>query len=295
MELCGLTKSFGRVDAVRGIDLRIDPGEIVAVLGPNGAGKSTTTEMILGITAPDEGTVRVFGQDPQAAVHAGRVGAMLQAGALLSDATVADVLRLMHGLHRRPLPLARVIERADVGSFLRTKTDKLSGGQAQRLRYALAIMPDPELLILDEPTVGMDVEIRRAFWASMQSFIGGGRTVLFATHYLEEADAVAHRIVVLDEGRVVADGTAAEIKSRVAGRTVAMAADSVDIDTVAALPDVARIERSGSRILLHTAESDRLLRLLLDSQPDVREIEICSARLEDAFLALTTSDGSDRS
>ncbi len=295
VELCGLIKSFGRVDAVRGIDLRIDPGEIVAVLGPNGAGKSTITEMILGITAPDEGTVRVFGQDPQAAVHAGRVGAMLQAGALLSDATVADVLRLMQGLHRRPLPLARVIERADVGSFLRTKTDKLSGGQAQRLRYALAIMPDPELLILDEPTVGMDVEIRRAFWASMQSFIGGGRTVLFATHYLEEADAVSHRIVVLDEGRVVADGTAAEIKSRVAGRTVAVAADSVDIDTVAALPDVARIERSGSRILLHTAESDRLLRLLLDSQPDVREIEICSARLEDAFLALTTSDGSDRS
>ena len=257
MELCGLTKSFGRVDAVRGIDLRIDPGEIVAVLGPNGAGKSTTTEMILGITAPDEGTVRVFGQDPQAAVHAGRVGAMLQAGALLSDATVADVLRLMQGLHRQPLPLAEVIERADVGSFLRTKTDKLSGGQAQRLRYACAIMPDPELLILDEPTVGMDVEIRRAFWASMQAFIGGGRTVLFATHYLEEADAVAHRIVVLDEGRVVADGTAAEIKSRVAGRTVAVAADSVDIDTVAALPDVARIERSGSRILLHTAESDR--------------------------------------
>ena len=153
-----------------------------------------------------------------------------------------------------------MIERADVGSFLRTKTDKLSGGQAQRLRYALAIMPDPELLILDEPTVGMDVEIRRAFWASMQAFIGGGRTVLFATHYLEEADAVAHRIVVLDEGRVVADGTAAEIKSRVAGRTVAVAADSVDIATVAALPDVARIERSGSRILLHTAESDRLLR-----------------------------------
>ena len=159
--LRGLTKSFGSVAAVRDLDLDIAAGEIVAVLGPNGAGKSTTTEMILGITDPDAGEVRVFGLRPRAAVLAGRVGAMLQAGALLAEATVSDVLQLMHGLHRRPLPLDQVIERAAIGSFLRTKTDKLSGGQAQRLRYALAIMPDPDLLILDEPTVGMDVEVRR--------------------------------------------------------------------------------------------------------------------------------------
>lgn len=288
--LQGLTKSFGAVAAVRGIDLVVAPREIVAVLGPNGAGKSTTTEMILGITAPDAGSVRVFGQTPREAVRAGRVGAMLQAGALLQEASVIDLLKLMHGLHRHPRPLADVIERADVGGFLRAKTDKLSGGQAQRLRYACAIMPDPELLILDEPTVGMDVEVRRSFWASMRAFSAVGRTVLFATHYLEEADAVADRVVVLDEGRVVADGTAAEIKARVAGRTVAVALDSVDPAAAAALPEVARTERSGSRLLLHTADSDALLRALLASQPWVREIEIISARLEDAFLALTAKE-----
>ena len=212
---------------------------------------------------------------------------MLQAGALLQEATVQDVLRLMYGLHRHPLPLPDVIERAGLPDFLTTKTDRLSGGQAQRLRYALAIMPDPDLLILDEPTVGMDVELRRAFWASMQNFVGGERTVLFATHYLDEADAVADRIVVLDAGQVVADGTAAEIKARVAGRTVSVTADSVDPIRVESLPGVARAERSGSRLLLHTADSDALLRALLDAEPAVRDIEVTSTRLEDAFLALT--------
>ena len=287
VELRGLNKSFGHVPAVRDLDLDIATGEIVAVLGPNGAGKSTTTEMILGITQPDTGVARVFGLEPRAAVLDGRVGAMLQAGALLQEATVSDVLKLMIGLHRHPLPLDTVIERADIGGFLKTKTDKLSGGQAQRMRYALAIMPDPDLLILDEPTVGMDVEVRRAFWASMQDFIAAGRTVLFATHYLEEADAIADRIVVLDDGALVADGTSAEIKSRVAGRTVSVAVTGVDEVGVAALPLVAGFERQGARLLLHTPDSDALLRVLLDTQPGVHDIEVSSARLEDAFLALT--------
>ena len=287
VELRELTKSFGSVAAVRGIDLNVAAGEIVAVLGPNGAGKSTTTEMITGLTTPDHGTVRVYGQRPDEAVRSGRVGAMLQAGALLQEATVRDVLRLMHGLHRHPLPLGDVIDRAGLGEFVKTKTDRLSGGQAQRLRYACAIMPDPDLLILDEPTVGMDVEMRRAFWASMQDFVGAARTVLFATHYLDEADAVADRIVVLDSGQVVADGTAAKIKARVAGRTVSVAADSVDPIRVDNLPEVARAERRGSRLLLHTADSDALLRTLLDAEPAARDIEITSTRLEDAFLALT--------
>ena len=287
VELRGLTKSFGGVAAVRGVDLDIAAGEIVAVLGPNGAGKSTTTEMILGITQPDAGRVRVFGLEPRAAVLAGRVGAMLQAGALLQEASVTDVITLMHGLHRRPLPLDLVIERAGIATFLKTKTDKLSGGQAQRLRYALAIMPDPDLLILDEPTVGMDVEVRRTFWASMQDFIDTGRTVLFATHYLEEADAVADRVIVLDDGRIVADGTSSEIKSRVAGRTVSLAAEGVDPAALAALPLVVGHEHRGARLLLHTPDSDGLLRMLIATEPAAHDIEISSARLEDAFIALT--------
>jgi ABC-2 type transport system ATP-binding protein len=293
IRLEGLRKAYGSVRAVDGIDLDIAPGEIVAVLGPNGAGKSTTTEMITGITNPDAGRVQVFGRTPRAAVRAGLVGVMLQAGALLHEATVRDVLRLMHGLHARPLPLVEVIERADLGSFLKTRTEKLSGGQAQRLRYALAIMADPQLLILDEPTVGMDVEIRRAFWASMRDFTANGRTVLFATHYLDEADAEADRIVVLARGRVIADDTPSKIKNRVADRTVSLADRGVELDELSALPGVISAERVGSRLLLRTTDSDMTLRSLINSQPAATEIEVGSASLENAFLALTHHDSEE--
>jgi ABC-2 type transport system ATP-binding protein len=288
--LTGLTKSYGNVHAVRGIDLTIAPGEIVAILGPNGAGKSTTTEMILGLTKPDSGRVEVFGLDPVTAMRQGRVGAMLQGGALLQETKVSELLRLMHGLHRHPLPLTDVVDRADIGSFLGTKTDKLSGGQAQRLRYALAIMGDPDLLILDEPTVAMDVEIRRTFWESMDTFTSGGKTVLFATHYLDEADDVADRIVVLAGGRVVADGTGAQIKSRVAGRTISIAAEGMGPTVLSRLPAVVDTRLQGARLLISTTDSDATLRALLARYPEARDIEISSAKLEDAFLALTTSE-----
>ena len=282
-----LEKSFGEVRAVRGLDLEVTAGEIVAFLGPNGAGKSTTNEVILGMTQPDAGRVRVFGQSPEKAVRSGQVGAMLQGGALLSDAKVGELLRLMHGLHAHPLPLGEVIERSDVSDFLNTKTDKLSGGQAQRLRYAMAIMPDPELLILDEPTVAMDVEIRRSFWASMRDFTAdGNRTVLFATHYLDEADAQADRILVLAKGAIIADGTGAQIKSQVAGRSVGVAADGVDLAALSVLPAVTSTERVGARVLLHSTDSDATLRALLETQPGAHDIEVTSAKLEDAFLAL---------
>ena len=275
----GLHKAYGAVRAVDGLDLAIAPREIVAVLGPNGAGKSTTTEMITGLTDPDAGRVAVFGRPPRTAIRQGLVGVMLQAGALLHEATVNDVLRLMHGLHAHPLALDEVVERADLRTFLKTKTEKLSGGQAQRLRYALAIMADPQLLILDEPTVGMDVEIRRAFWASMREFIAGGRTVLFATHYLDEADAEADRIVVLARGRLIADGTPSMIKSRVADLT--------------GLPAVIAGEHSGGRLLLRTTDSDATLRALITGHPAATDIEVVSASLEDAFLTLTHDQPED--
>ena len=287
VRLEGLHKSYGAVQAVDGIDLTIAPGEIVAVLGPNGAGKSTTTEMITGITVPDSGQVQVFGRPPRDAVQHGLVGVMLQAGALLHDATVRDVLRLMYGLHAHPLPMAEVIQRADLGGFLKMRTEKLSGGQAQRLRYALAIMADPQLLILDEPTVGMDVEIRRAFWASMRTFVAGGRTVLFATHYLEEADSEADRIVVLAHGRVIADGTPTMIKNQVATKLITLADRDVELAELTMLPAVLTGERSNGRIQLHTSDSGATLRALIATQPGAAEIEVTSASLEDAFLALT--------
>ncbi|HEU5484781.1 MAG TPA: ABC transporter ATP-binding protein [Microlunatus sp.] len=285
--LAGLHKSYGSVRAVDGLDLTIATGQIVAVLGPNGAGKSTTTEMITGITAPDAGRVEVFGRDPRLAVRQGLVGVMLQAGALLHDATVRDVLRLMHGLHTHPLSMSEVIERADLSSFLKTRTEKLSGGQAQRLRFALAIMADPQLLILDEPTVGMDVEIRRAFWASMRSFVADGRTVIFASHYLDEADAEADRIVVLGGGRLIADGSPAMIKGAAADRTVTLADRGVRLAELAALPGVIAAERQGGRLLLRTTDSDATLRSLITDQPKAVDIEVTSASLEDAFLTIT--------
>ncbi|HEY9290655.1 MAG TPA: ABC transporter ATP-binding protein [Microlunatus sp.] len=289
LELVGLRKAYGPVRAVDGVDLDVRRREIVAVLGPNGAGKSTINEMITGLVRPDQGQVTVLGRDPRQAIAEGRVGAMLQAGALLHDASTRDVLRLMHGLHRHPLPLAEVIERAELGDFLKTKTDKLSGGQAQRLRFGLAIMPDPELLILDEPTVGMDVEVRRQFWQSMRDFAADGRTVLFATHYLEEADEMADRIVVMNAGRIVADGTGAEIKSRVTGRVITVSPADVSVAALAALPAAVGTERIGGRIKIKTADSDLTLRAMLQRYPRVSDIEVSSARLEDAFLALTGS------
>jgi ABC-2 type transport system ATP-binding protein len=288
VQVTNLSKSYGAVRAVDTLTLRIEPGEIVAVLGPNGAGKSTVNEMILGLAKPDSGSVSVFGLDPIAAVRGGRVGAMLQAGALLADARVIDVLQLMAGLHTHPLPVAEVIERADLGDFLTTKTDRISGGQAQRLRYALALLPDPDLLILDEPTVGMDVEARRGFWQSMRVFADAGRTVIFATHYLDEADDVAERIVVLADGRIVADGTGDQIRSRVAGRTITLSAAGVAAADLSGVPGVVALTQVGARWHLHTTDSDLTLRTLLRDER-VRDVEVSAAKLEDAFLALTTA------
>jgi ABC-2 type transport system ATP-binding protein len=291
VRLSGLRKSFGRIRAVEEINLTIVPGEVVALLGPNGAGKSTTIDMILGLTEPDAGSVSVFGSDPTTAVRAGRIGAMLQSGALLPDVTVKELVSTFAALHHRPMPVAEALSRAGITDIAAQKTTKLSGGQAQRVRYALALAPDPDLLVLDEPTVAMDVEVRRAFWSSMREFTSSGRTVLFATHYLEEADDFADRVVVLSRGRVVADGTGAQIKATVSGRTIS-AVVPADPAALAALPGVNTIERKGPRMLLHCSDSDRALRELLTRFDDARDIEITAGDLEDAFVELTADNAS---
>ncbi len=284
--LTGLRKSFGTVQAVGGVDLTIAPGEVVAVLGPNGAGKSTTIDLILGLTAPDAGSVSVFGVDPTAAVRAGRVGAMLQSGALLPDVTVKELISTFAALHRHPISVREAMRRAEITDIGGQQTTKLSGGQSQRVRYALALVPDPDLLVLDEPTVAMDVEVRRAFWSSMRDFTDSGRTVLFATHYLEEADDFADRVVVLARGQVVADGTGAQIKATVTGRTISavVRADAVDL---AGLPGVVSVDQQGPRYQLRCNDSDTALRALLAGYDDVRDIEISAGNLEEAFLELT--------
>lgn len=287
--MIGVHKTFGKLQAVRGVDLEIAPGEVVAFLGPNGAGKSTTIDMLLGLTKPDSGEISVFGSRPIDAVQAGRVGAMLQGGALLPEVTVRELITMFAVLHRHPMPVQRAMQRAGITDIAKQKTSKLSGGQAQRVRYALALVPDPDLMVLDEPTVAMDVEVRRSFWASMRDFTATGRTVLFATHYLDEADAFADRVVVLANGVIVADGTGAEIKQTVAGRTLSAVIPGSEPTQLTDLPGVISADRQASRILLRCSDSDLALRNLLTNYPGVHDIEITAGNLEDAFLELTAT------
>ncbi|WP_051264728.1 ABC transporter ATP-binding protein [Nakamurella lactea] len=293
IRLSGLHKSFGSVRAVRGIDLTVAPGEVVAFLGPNGAGKSTTIDLLLGLTKPDSGTARLFGGVPDAAVSAGRVGAMLQSGALLPDLTVRELIRIFAALHRNPMPVGEAMLRAGIDDIAGQKTQNLSGGQAQRVRFALALVPDPDVVVLDEPTVAMDVEVRRQFWASMREFAAGGRTVLFATHYLQEADDYADRVVVIADGRIIADGTGASIKARVSGRTLSAVIPGASEQLLRAMDTVTDVEVVGGRYAVHCDDSDAVLRLLLARYPQIHDIEITQANLEQAFLQLTGSSSVD--
>ncbi len=288
IELHDLVKSFGPVRAVRAVDLSVGRGETVALLGPNGAGKSTTLDMLLGLTKPDAGRVSIFGNEPQAAIAAGEVGAMLQMGSLIGDLSVRELVSMMASLYPRPLEIDDVLELTGTGAFAGQRTKKLSGGQTQRVRLALALVSDPELLVLDEPTVALDVEARRGFWAAMRSFAADGKTVIFATHYLEEADAYADRVVLMARGEVVADGPTTEIKSRVGARTIRATLPGVEDAELAALPGVSRAEHHGATVILTATASDAAIRALLDRYDDARDIEIAGADLEQAFLALTS-------
>ncbi|WP_406635478.1 ABC transporter ATP-binding protein [Amycolatopsis sp. WGS_07] len=291
IRLGGIAKRYGDVRAVKHVDLTIAPGEVVALLGPNGAGKSTTVDMILGLTTPDEGTVSVFGRTPADAVRAGMIGAMLQGGTLLDDLTVRETVGLVAKLHRRPMPVRDALRSAGVEDIADRRANKLSGGQKQRVRFAVALVSDPDLLVLDEPTAAMDVGSRREFWKSMYSFTDTGRTVLFATHYLEEAEEFADRVVLMRAGEVVADGSVAQVRALAGGRTIrAVLPAGVSDRLVSALPAVTSFELRGERVALSSSDSDTTLRALLAAVPAVHDIEIGAVGLEGAFLSLTSDE-----
>ncbi len=287
VELRGLHKSFGSVHAVQGVDLSIRPGETVALLGPNGAGKSTTIDMLLGLSRPDRGEVSLFGRAPAEAIAAGAVGAMLQTGSLIRELTVRELLTMMASLYPRPLRVDEVLDLTGVRDVADRRTQKLSGGQTQRVRFAVALVSNPDLLVLDEPTVAMDVEARRGFWAAMRRLTQTGKTVVFATHYLEEADAYADRVVLMSRGRVVADGATTEIKAMVSARTIRATLRAVDVPALAALPGVTSADHRGDSVSLVCADSDTAIRALLAAFPAARDIEITGAGIEEAFLQLT--------
>jgi ABC-2 type transport system ATP-binding protein len=296
VELRALEKSFrssaGVVQAVRGVDVSVEEGETVALLGPNGAGKSTTIDMLLGLQAPDSGTVSLFGSSPAQAIAAGRVGAMLQTGGLLRQLTVRELVTMMGALYPHPLDVDETLSIARVEQLGKRRTEKLSGGETQRVRFAIALVSNPDLLVLDEPTVGMDVETRHAFWTTVRGIASRGKTVLFATHYLDEADAYADRAVLMARGSVVADGPTTEIKAMVGTRTITATLPDVPLERLLALPGVSGGERRGEAVVLAADDSDAAIRALLAQEPDARDIEIRGAGLEEAFLRLTT-DGDD--
>jgi len=294
IELRGLKKTYrspkGPVPAVRGVDVDVEPGETVALLGPNGAGKTTTVDMLLGLQQPDEGSVAVFGGPPERAVQAGRIGAMLQTGGVLRDLTVRELLAMMAALFPKPLEVDETLKLAKLEELADRRTERLSGGETQRLRFAVALVSDPDLLVLDEPTVGMDVEARRAFWATVRALSGTGKTFLFATHYLEEADAYADRAVLMARGRIVADGPTTEIKALVGTRTIRATLDVVPIEALERLPAVTSAERRGEAVVLASSDSDRTLRAFLDAYPQASDIEVRGAGLEEAFVQLTADE-----
>ena len=286
IDLAGVHKSFGDVHAVKGIDLTIRSGEIVAFLGPNGAGKTTTIDMILGLSKPDEGTSRIYGMDPHAAIRRGLVSAVMQTGGLLSDYTVEETCRFTASLFAGSRPVEEVLSRAGISGIADRRVGKCSGGEKQRLRFALALLSDPALILLDEPTTGMDVEGRREFWKAIRADAARGRTVVFATHYLEEADAYADRIVLVRKGEIVADGTAAQIKSLASGRTVRATLPGADEATLRAIPGADSIELRGDTVLIHSGDTDKVARHLLTTT-DAHDLEITARGLEEAFIALT--------
>ena len=287
----GLEKTFRTagttVRAVRGLDLSVAPGETVALLGPNGAGKSTTIDMLLGLCVPDAGGVSLSGVSPAEAVRTGQVAAMLQTGGLLRDVSVRELIELVGALYPAGRPVDDVLAVAGLQDVAGQRTQKLSGGQAQRVRFAMALITDARLLVLDEPTVGLDVEARRDFWRVLRAAAAAGKTVIFATHYLDEADANADRIILLARGKVVADGPATEIKARIGSRSIGATLPGVDTDELLLLPGVSTAERHGEAVRLGCSDSDAAVRALLTRYADAHDLEVTGAGLEQAFLELT--------
>jgi ABC-2 type transport system ATP-binding protein len=282
----GLAKSFGSTVALAGLDLDVAAGETVALLGPNGAGKTTTIGLLLGLLVPGAGQVQVYGRPPAQAVAGGLVGAMLQDAGLMPGVRVGELLTMVRGLYPRPLPLDELADLAGLGSLLGRRADRLSGGQAQRVRFAAAIAGDPLLLVLDEPTAAMDVPARRNFWRQIHAFAGRGRTVLFATHYLHEADDSADRVVVIAGGRKVADGPPAAIKATFGGQQVRFTLLHGSPALLAALDSVHAVEQDNSRVTLHCGDTDATVSSLVRSDLRWSGLEAGGPDLETSFLRL---------
>jgi ABC-2 type transport system ATP-binding protein len=288
VELVDAHKRYGSVEALRGVNLAIQRGEVVAMLGPNGAGKTTSINLMLGLRKPTSGQVRLFGLDPNDRRARSSCGVMLQESGVPETLTVRELVDLFSSYYPHPMPAERAIALAGLEEQARRQAAKLSGGQRQRLYFALAVCGDPELIFFDEPTVGMDVESRRSFLDSIRDFGQEGRTIVLTTHYLEEADQLAERVVVIDRGVVIADATPAEIKSTVIGKRVSFTSSpALSAADLAGLP-FSRLQIDGSRVRLFSNAPETLLGALFRRGMELHDLEVAGADLEEAFVALTT-------
>jgi ABC-2 type transport system ATP-binding protein len=284
--LRGVSKNYGDVKALRNVDFSVRAGELVALLGPNGAGKTTAVKLLLGLASPNAGSVSVFGGNPVNPKVRMRTGAMLQVGKVPETVRVREHISLFSSYYLKPLPLAECLAIAGIESIKDRKFGELSGGQKQRVLFALSVCGDPDLLFLDEPTVGMDVESRRGLWQQIRNLVARGKSVLLTTHYLEEADSLADRVVVINHGAIIAEGTPAEIKGKTGGRRI-RCVSRLELEAVRRLPGVLEVRQDREALDIHAAEAESVVRELLNRDATLSGLEVTSAGLEDAFIELT--------
>lgn len=282
----GVNKNYGDVRALRGVNFRVRAGEVLALLGPNGAGKTTAVKLLLGLLQPNSGKVRVFGGDPTNPENRMRTGAMLQVGRVPETLRVREHIDLFSSYYRNPMPLAEVLAAAGLEKLRDRKYAELSGGQKQRVLFALAICGDPDILFLDEPTVGLDVEARRLLWDQIRKLVSRGKTILLTTHYLPEADALADRVAVIDQGQIIAEGTPAQIKAQTSGKRI-RCITRLNLASLRQIPGVTLVQQDREAVELRTGEAEPVIRELLARDATLSGLEITTAGLEEAFLALT--------
>src|SRR5271165_909472 len=292
--LAGVNKNYGPVRALRAVDFEVNAGEVVALLGPNGAGKTTAVKLFLGLMPPNSGKVRVFGGDPTNPENRLRTGAMLQVGRVPETLRVREHIDLFSSYYSKPLPVAEILAASGLEKLSDRKFGELSGGQKQRVLFALSICGDPDLIFLDEPTVGLDVEARRMLWDEIRKMVARGKTVLLTTHYLQEADALADRVAVINQGEIIAQGTPAEIKASTSGKKI-RCITSLSVAELRRIPGVREVKEDREAVEIQAAEAEPILRELFARDANVSGLEVTSAGLEEAFLALTKDNSKDES
>ena len=290
----GVSKNYGEIRALRNVNFTVRSGQVVALLGPNGAGKTTAVKLLLGLMQPNSGKARVFGGDPTNPQNRMRTGAMLQVGRVPETLRVGEHIDLFSAYYPKPMPIDQVLAAAGLEKLRDRKFGDLSGGQRQRTLFALAICGDPDVLFLDEPTVGLDVEARRALWEEIRRLVERGKTVLLTTHYLEEADALADRIAVINQGEIIAEGAPQDIKALTSGKRI-RCITALSLASLLQIPGVTDVQQDREAVEIHACEAEPVVRALLARDSSLSALEVTSAGLEEAFLALTQENGGNTS